>query len=382
MPKFGGPRNTFTRFTRPVTTTASRRSTASRLVRRPALRRATRTATRSRTASRTMTMTKNKRNPMARKIVRGNVGGVPSFSSYSASRPINAKVSAMKHVGASNYYVTNQARQLVVAEGYQNAISFPHQSWSDIQSISALAVPSGQPSTYTSASVYTKQFVLESLKSEFLMTNSTLATCYVDIYDVVRKRDAQTGAGRVVPSPSAPSSGQDLIPNATQKPEDSWLLGSSIEAGYPVTVQNPQPSQMVGALPTDSLLFKDYFKVVQRSHIALSQGATHRHTINLKSNHLVDQFLLSGDYQNDIAGLTMYTMIVCYGQPASISGGDSAPVVTTAKVALDIVVGYRYKYTWISDSTVSFTSSDNLSSLTGEQVVSIGAGQIVANATV
>jgi hypothetical protein len=80
----------------------------------------------------------------------------------------------------------------------------------------------------------------------------------------------------------------------------------------------------------------------------------------------------------NLRGVTMWTMVVHYGQPASVPA-DSGAVVTTAKIALDSVQSLRYKYTYMQDSTRNAVYIDNLSTLTGEQVVSRGSGLIQAN---
>lgn len=296
---------------------------------------------------------RRRKNPMIRKIVKGTLGGRPSFSKWSTGKKASPRVSAMKKVGAPNYYVTNSSAQIKIAEGFQNAQSMSFQGLTDLKQIRSYAF--GTPSVPQP----TRQFLLESSTCEYLITNSTLATMYVDIYDVVRKRN-QTG----------------VAPYQTSTPDQAWAAGVYDESSGDTTGW-----QVPNSLPTDSRLFKDFFKVVQRNHIALGQGDTHRHHLKLNSNDLLDDALLNAA-DGDLAGISVYTMIVAYGQPSSVEDETGATLVTTAGGAIDVIATKRYKYTYVQDSTSNFYAVDNLSTLVGEKIVSRGAGVIVPNSSV
>lgn len=298
---------------------------------------------------------KRRKNPMARKFVRGAMGGQATFSKWFASRPVSPRAAAMKKVGAANYYVTNAASQLSVLGGYQRASSYGFQTIDDLKAIGQTIWADG------SLNAQPKQYLLESATAEYMITNSTLATMYVDIYDIVRKRDVKE-----VTDPAGY--------NPTLLPELAWQSGLGSQSNSPT---NPNIHFNINSLPTDSRMFKEYFKVVQRNHIGLAQGATHRHSVKLKSNELVDT-ALTATANGDLAGLTVYTMIVSYGQPVSVIG--ETPTITTADGNIDIVRAVRYKFSWVQDYSNTFTFLDNLSSFeVGAQVVSAGAGVIVPN---
>lgn len=312
---------------------------------------ARRRAAGTRTATKLLRYRKRRNNPMNKKIVKGALGGQATFSKWSATNRASPRVSAMKKVGAANFYITNEAAQMITTEGFQEAGSWTFQSTADLKEIS-LNVPGG------GAGIVPRQYVLESCKAEYMITNSTLATMYIDIYDVVRRRDADLSIGP-----------------GSQNPREAWVKGVYDQTGG----ADPTAYRNINSLPTDSRLFKDYFKVVQRSHIGLSQGATHKHHVILKSNKLIDTALLNNkEAEEDLAGLSVYTMIVVYGQPASIQS-EVGTVVTTAQGAIDVVKAVRYKYTWVQDTANNFYYTDNLSTLNGETIVSAGAGAFVPN---
>lgn len=279
--------------------------------------------------------------------------GLTSHSAFRLGHKANAQVKAMKRVGAPNFYITNHAAQNIATQGFQSASWFGWNTYNDIQTMQTRVVNNVTPipGTYR-----TNRYVLESLQAELMITNSSLATAYVEIYDIVRKKDANQTEF-----------------NFTRDPVSAWIQGE-----YDSSQNMPTDFKVINASPFDSQVFKEFFKVVKRTRVEMSQGATHRHAVNLKPNRLINAAMpnfTDGDY----AGLTCYTMVVFKGQPASVST-EAGAVVTTAQIALDFVTGTRYKYTWVQDTTQSAYLVDNLSSLANEQVVSCGAGAIVTNA--
>lgn len=284
------------------------------------------------------------------------IGGAGTFSSFKLTSPPSPRIKTMKRVGASNYYITNNAQQLSIKEGFQDAQFFSFQNFSDLKYVVS-KIPGTSP--------VPRQFVLESTTAEFMLTNSTLATMYVDVYDIIRKRD---------PGYSAT---QDDSANPTRDPLNAWKVGVSDQSSAPPDFT---AYQNLSCLPTDSRLFRDYFRVVKRTHISMAQGSTHRHHVKLAPNRLLDTEV-TDRVNGDLKGVCIYTLIVAYGQPASVPN-DVGAVVTTASGAIDVVVSQRMKYTWVADSTNSWWVVDNLASLAGEQVISAGSGTIVPNAKV
>lgn len=305
----------------------------------------------TRTASKLLMYRGKKRSTANR--VRGSLGGLPSMSQFALSRAPSKRVLAMKRVAVPNYFINSAASQTVNAEGYQNACVWRHQSHDTLSQILA-KIPNNTPPQVV-------KFVVQSCVIELLMTNSSLATQYVDIYDIVRKRDA----------------GYGVNPNddPTDDPLVAWKQG--------VSDQSPAPPDMtawqnVMSKPTDSQLFNTYFKIVKKARVGLVAGATHRHRVNINSNLLVDSELIRR-CNGDMAGITCYTVCVINGQPASIKD-ESGAVVTTATTALDVVWSSRIKYTWVADNQILWSVNDGLSSLVGEQITQPSLGAFVPNA--
>lgn len=300
-----------------------------------------------------------KRQNLMKTIVAPGRGGLPSFSKFALTNKPNKTLLAMKRVSAPNYRVYNGSEQIVNLEGFQNAGVYAWNDRGDLLAIQAL-VPA-QTTTYPFAP---NRYHLESMVGELLMTNSSLATQYIDIYDIVQKRD--TGY-----NPGAPGTGP------TANPLNAWKYGVSDQSP---TAPDLNAWECINSLPTDSKLFNDWFRIIKRSHIGLTAGATHRHSVVLKPNKIVDAELLQRCNGN-LAGFTCYSMVVINGQPASVKS-EAGAVVTTATTALDVVVARRTKYSYVQDNTTVWNVVDNLQSLVNEQVTQDGLGSFVTNSIV
>lgn len=302
--------------------------------------------------ARSAVMVQRRKQNIKKTMVRASQGGLPSFSKFQLINKPNKYVLAQKRVSAPNYWLQNAATQIVNAEGFQNANLYVWDSTTQLGNILGY-VPgvSGAPSI-------PKRYHLESVVGELLMTNSSLATQYVDIYDIVRKRD--TGNATY-----------------TDNPLDAWRYGVSDQT---VTSPDLEAWKNVMSLPTDSKLFNDYFRVIKRNHIGLVAGATHRHSVILKPNKIIDSELIRRS-NGDLAGYAVYCLVVINGQPASISD-EAGAIVTTAKTALDVVYSGRFKYSFVNDNTNLWTVNDNLSTLTGEVITQPSLGAFVSNSIV
>lgn len=270
-------------------------------------------------------------------------GGVPSTDTFRRVFKADRKALSCKKVGASNYYEVNYPTSLTCTEGFQQAISAMSYGINNhLQTIM-----SHVPTASTVGTNTTQRYVLCGMNGETVIQNSSLATAFVDIYDIALMRDINI------------------------LPENAWADGmvDSTPSGTPST------ANFLKAQPQDCQRFKDYFKILKRSQVVLTQGSIHRHFVNLKYNRFIDNELISTIVNNQ--NCAIYTMVNVYGQPATdpVSSGT-----TTAQIKLDMVSTARYRYTFVQDNSNSIYQTDNLLSLLHEVVVSVGAGTIVPNA--
>lgn len=289
--------------------------------------------------------------------------GQISSSRFGLSAKVTPQVKALKRVGAPNVKVTQYPYQIQVPFGFQaqgSNVLYP------VGDINAMI------STITAATTGSKRMVLESAQSEITFTNSSNASAEIELYDLVLKHDLS-----VAPTFTVNSLPYSPVPF----PESYWQQGTLAAEGA-VGSTTPAPSTFIGSTPFDSVLFKDYFKVMKRTKVMLPQGGTHRHHVSLKPSKLIDQFMLStagaGIYA--LRGLTQYTMITCKGVPIS---DTTLSTPTTASVLLDVIQSVRYKWTWVSDTTSTGYFVDSLSTpaAVNTSVLSLGSGLFTPVAT-
>ena len=225
----------------------------------------------------------------------------------------------------------------------------------DIQTISNL--------TFANASAVAGQnptrFCLQSLQAETQIVNTSNVGCQVDIYDIVCKRDA----------PITSAAQYDV-----STPSRAWITGTELQA----TLVDPgavQQAYLPGSLPTDSQLFKDFYKVVQRKEVLMNPGGQHTHKVSLRLNKEFDKNQLTtyGGVMEGLKGVTFFTMIVLRGQPAVI---PTTQVTTMSNPFLRWITTERYIYSAVYRNGSQFTYGNVLPALppaTALQVLSLNS---------
>lgn len=213
-----------------------------------------------------------------------------------------------------------------------------------------------------------QKFFVETVEAHLMFTNSCLAQCEVDIFEMLAIRDVPTQMtyyGNV----NATATYYNILTD----PANMWAQGSEIQSGQVGAVGVGAPSTFFGAKPTDVELIKQYFKIVSKKTVVMSPGATHRHTVKMRVNRLIDSANLQLNFSNPAAnsaqpnnwkGLTRYFMVVQRGLPVSSKG--ESPIVTTADTHIDYVWDYRYKFTYVTNNALLTNNQDNLQSLADE----------------
>ena len=199
------------------------------------------------------------------------------------------------------------------------------------------------------ASVNNDKMIFHGVQAEISMVNASSTNSQIFIYDVICKKDCNSGN--------------------TGSPNGAWQVGIDDAGG------NNTDYQIVGSIPTESRLFSDYYKIVQRTRVSLGPGQMHRHEVSWHPNKV-----LSGEYLNNctygLQGVTVGTMIVHYGMPAHDSTTTTA--VTVDVSSLDIVVKYSQDWRLLEDSVTSWSKSNTLGTTfaVGEQFVNEAVGQV------
>ena len=261
-----------------------------------------------------------------------HLGGQLSFSGAKHFHRADAQVRALERVGTVNNVVNQFAYTLTSPSGLQVNYAFSMFDGAQLRQLLQF-VPSSQP----------KRCVVEGLTNEYTFQNFTNSPLELEIYDIALKRDVYTGYDF--------TTAVDTYIPATN-PQSYWNQGMNSQSGAPTTSAG---SAVVGTQPTDSQLFKDWFRITKRTSIMLPISGCHRHLVSIKTNRIVDT-LLAGAPES-VAGLrefTKYVLVNVKGLPVWNSVSANA---TVGACQLGIVAVQRLKYTFVQD--FSFSSDLN-----------------------
>lgn len=288
--------------------------------------------------------------------------GVGGNTNYNKNWKISPKIKAMERVGALNAYSINKASRLDILSGFQDAQCFEIASVPTLLSMMSTVPSGGQPDA-------PKQYVLVSATAVFQIANNSLAAAHIDLYDILYKRDTTTQYVDLTGAAWGPLNAL----NAWRGGMHDQDQASSLTA-----------FKQLMCKPNSSRNYRDYVNQKLAKHIMLAAGATHEHRVKLNYNRLVDSALLGANSPLTVTGTGIYALanfthsllINAYGTPAS-TGSDTlgSVVVSTAPLAIDIIQQVQYNYTWVSDTTNTWNSVDNLSSF------ATGTAQIAYPAT-
>lgn len=177
------------------------------------------------------------------------------------------------------------------------------------------------------------KFIAESCKMKTYFTNQSNQNIFVDIYDLVYRRD-------YIP-------GQDCTYH--------WKHGDSDQGAATAW-------QTIGSTPFQSEFFTAYHKVLKVTRTNLAQGESHEHVKTVKLNKMITQEIsgnaLTAQDLGGLKGWTHCTMLVYWGAP--YNDVTTKTVVSTGDVSMDVISSKEYKYTYLQNA---YTRISNLNAL-------------------
>jgi len=297
------------------------------------------------------------RRKYGQRIVRYNtMAGLLTNSVWATkARPLPFRIRAMKAVAAPDIWHANFGQVVQVTSGIQKFVSFPSVTPDQLAKISN-KTPLGAPN----------RVLIQNAQTEVTVTNTTNCAAEIMFYDIVPKRD--------------------VMIDSSFKTDDGTYTWSSIEdairegakAAAGVVPAGSDVSEYIGASAYDSPIFKNFFKVVKRSHVMLASGSSHRHQQLVGVNRLVETGMIGEgsaglDTKSYLRGFTYATLILARGvggyDPAVEPAGDSI----TNELFLNVVTSLRIKYTYVTDNT-NTVHYNNILSTGNCNVRNIGSG--------
>jgi hypothetical protein len=193
------------------------------------------------------------------------------------------------------------------------------------------------------------KMILHAIKGELTLVNASSTNSSMTIYNLIAKRDASV--------------------SVISTPVNAWQKGVDDAGGSSTDLT------IVGSIPTESVAFNDFYRIIQRTRISLAPGEMHRHEFTYFPNKVLSGELLNGvAYQ--LAGITGNIMIVHHGMPAHDSTTTTS--VTVDISSLDLVMKMSYDWRELENSVTSWSKTNNLgtSFAVGEQFVNEAVGQV------
>ena len=260
-------------------------------------------------------------------------GAGGTFTSVYMKKPLTKWLQGMKKATASNFSYVNGSLRMATGSSLQS-----YYTVSSTFNATDLAL-------LFQSTNNTCRTLIESVTENNLYRNQSNNDCFLVIYDVIARRDMSSATG-------------DYVPNL------AWYNGApdtgmtSAATGYP------------GATPFAVPRFTQYFDVKKVSHIILPAGGCHNHRIHYEPNRLISREVINENNQN-IKGLTMYSMAVIYGAPDNNLTGST---VTSGSAAVDFVQTKQYKWTYMTDAVTNNNYSNSLAAVATEYVMQDESG--------
>lgn len=272
-----------------------------------------------------------RRAPVRSKAFQTSAGGLTQDVWSYGRRQLPARIKAMKAVSAPDILTGNYAENLVVTAGVQNFRSYASLQPPQLKQILDLISNNSM-----------NRAVVQTCQTELTFTNNTNAAVELEIMDVLFNRDI-------------PSQGFEFTNSAFTYPVPIPTIENLIEVGCKAASgTNPagsSVSEIVGASPFDSPLFKAYCRVAKRTHVILSSAGSHRHTQLVNLNKIAERAVQgTTDTFKYLRGWTYATLVKVKG----VAGYAPESTPTTATVTPCFVQMYsssRIKFSWVADNT-------------------------------
>lgn len=298
------------------------------------VRQAANARSKSRTASRSTTITGRK---IKFQTLRQG-GATTSVFSHKNPCPKYMKQVFKQHEDQS--YITNTSARVTATTGKQAL-----WAWTSLDTGAFGAGDIGKMMELAnggalSGNAKTLRIYLGKSKTNYLMTNNQTNNIFVDMYDVVARKDqSQTILGSL----------------------QTGLVDQGITGG----------SDAINVTPFMSQLFCTNWKIVKRTSIELGPGESHRHVFNFAVNKQINAERMQ-DASWYYEGITHGTLIVAWGAPCHDATNTS--LVSTGSVLLDCVMSKQMQF-YVSSFAVSKTQYVSaLGTITTERAVNEESG--------
>lgn len=242
---------------------------------------------------------------------------------------------------AKNMQVFTNSFRVAAPTGVQSVNGITFYS-SDV--INTLFTAFQQKSSYNA-----QKLIMLGMNAEIDFTNQNSNNMRFAIYDIVARRD---------------SSQVNVL-----DPTKAWKQGLVDMGG------GANDYLSVGALPTASPIFTQFWKITKVTHGILSAGQSHAHKVSFQPNKLLEKEIilqLGTGTATVMKGMTVGCVIVAYGMP--VNDQTTPTLVSTGSVAYDLTARVQYNCSYMAESVDQWAlAASGFGVVTTEEVMLYGS---------
>lgn len=259
-----------------------------------------------------------------------------SNSYYKSVQRFHRKASLIKRIGGTQHYTYNFSARMNATTGNQ-AVSHFTTATSDQLNEMALTIPGVNNTT---------ELILGRIDNEFMITNMSEASVFVDLYEVVPRYVIDTAF------------------NPALAMNSGILDVSGSTAG----------ATSLSTTPYMSPIFTTLYRINKRVRVELPQGRTHVH----KSNYLTGQnfdrelFNVFGGSKY-VRNFSKSLLVIASGQPINDQADNTK--VSTAAVAIDVVQKTRFQFHYNNPTNRTYRFTTLLPAIATPVLMDIGSGE-------
>lgn len=212
----------------------------------------------------------------------------------------------------------------------------------------------------TAAGYKSSKCLIHSGYSESKYTNQEKGNVELVLYDIIPKRDV-TAAGV--------AGNYDVL--------SSWNVGLN-DVTYASNSSSPSTAGKanLGSTPFDSVLFCQYYTVIKKTKVMLSQGSTHIHRVRSLWNGMLNH-TYTEEYTY-LRGKSVITLAVVNGMP--LNDQTTKTNIAVGAAAVDVVTVTRIVYQGYINNLFTYSFGDNQQSVATPYVMDEGSGEPEADA--
>jgi len=252
----------------------------------------------------------------------------------------------IKAVSAPSTFVGNADSLITSAlSGLQSVGSFIICPQADLRQIADSLqnfLYSGSPASATPVNPPAR-FLLQTAKDVFDFANRSSAPVTLKLHIVKCKRDTWYNSEQSARMTYNSPNGLSVYWDGT--PDDAFRAGIQAQSVpfQPLSANDDWLNP--GIVPTQSVIFNQYFTIEKTVEVQLAQGGVHQITLDSYYDKVIDASLYANTPLVGIMGVTRFLMYTAIGAPV-IEGGTNN--ITSAVVDLGCIRSTKYKFTQTS----------------------------------